>query len=257
MDSQVTYHPASREAAADRAQQLALLDTQADVQLVGRLPDGTEVAVERLGPIALAGDRDPWERQPGEDDLPWQAFTVYRDAPAGRRTLTTVYETLNPGRKVGVDAHHAPEPYPTWATHYRWSDRAVAYDIYQDTLFRQYLEGRRLAARVETADLGEAMHRKAAEALAAYNALAYVRVKDKETGETKLVPRSNMTIGELVKLAEIGVKLQRLALGEQDGAGTKVAVGVQVQMVGDEELVEQARAVISARQGHPVTIDQL
>jgi hypothetical protein len=256
MDAQANFHPASREAAADRARQLTLIDAQADVQLVGRLPDGSTVEVERLGPITLAGDRDPWERQPGEHDLQWQAFVVYRDAPAGRRTLTTVYETLNPGRKVGVDAHHAPEPIPTWATQMRWSGRAVAYDIYQDQLYRQYLEGQRLAARVATADLGAEMHEKAAEALAAYDAVAYVRVKDRETGEMKVVQRTNMTISELVKLAEIGVKLQRLALGEQDGDGPRVAVGVMVQ-VGDQELVEQARAVISARQGNPVTIDQL
>jgi len=81
---------------------------------------------------------EPWERQSGETARQFQAFTLYRDAPPGERSITRVAQTLDVSRVlVG-----------RWSAANGWVVRAGAWDSEQDRVKR--------AARVkELEDMGK------------------------------------------------------------------------------------------------------
>jgi len=71
----------------------------------------------------------PWERQPGETDRQFYAFTVYRDAPlsGGRRSLAGVTKVLGRTSSWRVSK---------WSVQNQWVPRALAWDDEQDRVWR-------------------------------------------------------------------------------------------------------------------------
>lgn len=199
--------------------------------------------------VSLATDRELWERQPGEGNKSWVSFCAYRDMPPGERSMAAAF-------RIYVERPTARQANDNWwalRKQWHWAERVVAYDRHMDDLYRKELEARRIQARVETADLGQAMRQKAMEAVAELKAITTtVRKVD---GKRVRVVRSSLSPGQIAQLAKVGVKLERLALGEDSGRGPTAAV--QVNVVTDGRLVEQAEEIIDARKESAIDIDQL
>lgn len=86
-------------------------------------------------PISIAGDRDPWERQPDESELMYARFRVYLEL--GRtRTLTSAAEILT---STGDTSKLTGVYIRSLAHTYRWTQRTGAYDREQDRLERERL----------------------------------------------------------------------------------------------------------------------
>lgn len=108
-------------------------------------------------PLALAADRDPWERQPRETARRYGQFRAYLEI--GRaRTLRKASENL---ALSGAYVRNV-------AAAHRWRERAEAYDVHADQLYDlAWAEARRQAATddAETLDRLAATVRQAAEGL--------------------------------------------------------------------------------------------
>lgn len=210
-----------------------------------------------IGPVQLVVDRDLWERQPSESDMAWEAFSVYRDLDPGERTIKHTYElvsghTLERASTPNGDRVSPSMNFSRYCNEFHWRERVFAYDRYMDDKYRKELEAGRVRARVETADLGRTMRRKAAEALAELQTILYIKQGD------QVVLRNALNASQIVRLAEVGVRLERLALGESDGAsGSLTLIGQQYNIISDTELIDRAKQVIAARQGGAVEISGL
>lgn len=218
------------------------------------MQSGRELIVTEIGPVAFAEDRELWERQPDEGDKHWEMFTLYRDQPQWSRTKKEV------GRLLGLSPGNGTPPVLMQpATFNRWDERVTAYDIHCDARMREELFQRKLRARINTAKIGRRMREKASEALNALNAIVYVHVKDAVTGKTTKERRSALKPSDIARLAEIGVKLERMALGEDDQAmppGSIInmtQINLQTTMT-DEELMESAAQIISAGPGDIIEV---
>lgn len=222
--------------------------------------NGQPVIIEELNTTITeyAEDREMWERQPGEPDNQWLWFTTFRDMDPGIRSLANAYRLATGKEVYWHTSTHWQQARNLWC----WTERVVAYDNYVDAIHRRVLEAARLKIRVETLQLGSAMREKASEALTVLDAVLYRDVKQSD-GTVKREMRSALTPSQIVKLAEVGVKLERLAVGEDDvgdggrfrGVGGTTAVQVNVK-IGDDELVQRAQAIITARQGRaPASIE--
>jgi len=216
-----------------------------------------ELDIVPIGPVQLVTDRDLWERQPGESDMAWEAFVVFRDLDPGKRTIKHTYELVSGHTLERASTPHGDRVVPSmnfgrYCNQFHWRERAFAYDRYMDDKYRKELEASRVKARVETADLGRTMRRKAAEALAELKTILYTRGPN---GEITL--KSALTSNQIVKLAEVGVRLERLALGEGDGEGSLVLIGQQYNIISDVELIDRAQQIIAARQGGAAEVSRL
>lgn len=213
------------------------------------------VAVEEIGPARFADDREVWERQPGENDWHWHMFILYRDQASWDRTKKNVARLVKSGGGSGT-----PETIVNLASMFRWDERVMAFDRSEDNRMREELYQRKLTARIETARVGRKMREKSLEALDVLDAIVYKQVKDPETGEVKRIMRSALSPSDIVKLADVGVKLERLALGEDEMAlppgATINLTQINTQLVGmsDEELVANARKIIGPGTGDIVTV---
>lgn len=229
---------------------------EATVQPKLKAPDPP--TIEPCGPITLATDRDLWERQGSESDKAWGAFVVFRDLPPRERTLPRMYFEIT-GKRIGQGAaQKVSMHYQRYRARYKWDDRVAAYDRHMDDIWLKELEGQRVRARIETVDLGRALRQKAAEALQELRSVVYVtKTVD---GQKVQVPRSSLSATQIVRLAEVGVKLERMALGEDDGEGglhSLTLVNVEQMNVGDDELLKQAQQIITARARDVTPTDQL
>lgn len=195
-----------------------------------------DVLVTPAGPQPFAADRDSWERQPEETDFEWHLFILWRDLEPRRRTYREVHRLHN-GLPEGTDLSNSSVRYiQETSQKWRWRDRVNDYDRHIDEKIREELEGRRMQARLQTADLGREMKQKALIAVQSLESVITVE----EGGE--LVLRSRLSPSEIGTLARIGAELESAALG--DGAvhgGTMFAVQVNV---GDTTLTEKARKIL-------------
>lgn len=209
---------------------------------------GKEYAIVAIGPIVFADDCEVWERQVEETDKHWEMFTLFRDQDPWSRTKVAV------ARGLGLDAGNGTPPAINKpATKNRWNERVIAYDAYCDKRMREELFQRKLSARIKTAQIGRRMREKAAEALIALRPIIYVAIKDPETGAITHEKRSALKPGDIAKLAEIGVKLERMALGEDDTPMLPAAsinlTQINITTMTDEELLASASKIISAGEG--------
>jgi len=146
-------------------------------------------------PIDLTEDgRKPWERQGAESEKRFAQFAAFRDQGAAR-TLAQTAKTLA----------LAPSYVRNCAVHYRWQERADAWDREQARLFAARMAAdRRTAARTHIA-LGSVMFGKIRERLASLDA-------------------RTMTATETARMAEVALKLHLSGLGLPDST---------VQVIGD------------------------
>jgi len=193
----------------ERARINALADF-AEEPVEQTLPSGEVVSVAVIPRyLRFAEDREIWERQPGETDLAWRAFEVYRAASPHNRTYIQTSRTLHDlvdGTYISTKATAG------WASRYRWDERIQAFDNYIGQQELAMLIKERVRARKETAELGRGLRLKAMESLNALTAVLYRTFTDPETGEVTRELRSSLTPNEIARLADTGAKIERLAL---------------------------------------------
>jgi hypothetical protein len=203
------------------------------------LPRRQREQLARCESIELADDREVWERQPDETDAAWAVFRAYRDLPPERRSQDAALELS------GINISRGP--IMNFSRVFRWVDRAAAYDHHIDKHLQQQLAARRIRARVEAANVGQVLRERAAEALNELKTIVTEEVMG-DDGELRTIVRSALSPNEIARLAEIGVKLERQALGlDQEGGGVQVGVQVNVQR-NDGDLFARAQEIISSQQ---------
>jgi hypothetical protein len=154
-------------------------------------------------------------KQPFETDLEYQRFRQYLDLPAGERTMMRTAEIIGTTRNTVAN----------WAAELRWIERAQAFQDEADRHAAMRLQQRAIRARVEQADLGQAMRQMAAKGLARWteNDAAPTDAKD------------------IATLATAGTKIERDALQLVNKTEAEVTVNVQAT-----ELDDDARAALRA-----------
>lgn len=135
--------------------------------------------------------RDPlFERQHRESSAAWQAFVLYRDDESGRSI-----------RKVGQELGKSEALISRWSSHWKWTVRVQAYEAEKDR--------ERLAlAKKSRIDAIERQLKLASDLLTIVGAHVKDKLERIAAGE---LPLSAL---EIVRWLEIGVKIERLALGE-------------------------------------------
>jgi hypothetical protein len=174
-------------------------------------------------PVRPGYVRKLWDRVEGETSKAYEAFCLYRDI-GSERNFTMVAEQC--GSSVF-----------DWKERFNWLDRAIAYDDWMEERTRRENEQQRLEMAKRQAALGKRMQEKAKLAL-------------------ETVPIE--TIGDVARLVDVGVKVERLALGETtenvqekqvqivwQGAAPKWAPG---QQVGPVSTVGNAKELPEAAQ---------
>jgi hypothetical protein len=128
---------------------------------------------------------EPWERQPGESVKAFAAFAFYRDLGPGERSTARVRQKYGKNKRL-IDR---------WSSAYDWVKRCAAWDSEVDRQAREAAKKEVLKARKNHARMGAEMVAKAARALMALS-------------------DGDITAADITRMADIGAKLERLALGD-------------------------------------------
>lgn len=126
----------------------------------------------------------PWDRQPGENAKPFEAFVIYRDLGPGR-SLPQVAE------KLGKSATLIER----WSAANDWVKRATAWDAEQDRIARQE-------------QLDEIVKMRKRHAKIAEKAL------DKVSQALDMVDPEHLSNADISRLMETASKLERLSRGD-------------------------------------------
>lgn len=183
-----------------------------------------------------------WEKLPAENIDQYAKFCAYRDMAykggaeavdeKGRITYTRRTEKRSL-RRLATELNLAnSRPLELLSVKFEWQARCEAYDIDLDRRARQAQEEAVIKMREDHALLGAQMIRKALSRLLK-------------------MPEDEISAGDLVRLADVGVKIERLSRGEstenQSVSGklahegtVKVAVETQANLkdLSDEELAQ-------------------
>ena len=183
----------------------------------------TDLAVSRSSMV------EEWERQPGEPQRAFKAFVLYRDDEDERR-VTKVRDVF------GFAASNAT--LLRWATEWRWSDRANAYD--------RYLDRRKWLARAEEIEAAERLQVQIGHELQEKGHL-FVQ----ENLDTPEKRASNLTTPGAVTLVRTGTALVREGLGmDKDQAASETNIQINVLDAGTKanlfDKIEAMAANISA-----------
>ena len=162
----------------------------------------------------------PWERQPKETDVAFEAFTVYRDMGADR-SYVKVSQKLGKSRTI-IDR---------WGRTHGWAVRIEAWTAEQDRIMRDELIKGVTAMRKNHTNIAAAMLTKALDAL-------------------EMIPADDMTMQDIARAVDVAAKLERLSRGEatertegQTELTGKLAVAVDpFEGLTTEELREYIRA---------------
>lgn len=201
--------------------------------------------VGSLMPVPEAPARDvtgrrrvePWEQQPRETAQYFRYFMMYLTMDRLDRSLVDAYR-IGHGHQI-TDTHIIPPPswYPV-ARRWKWEDRALAYDREQDRVFLKRFEKRRQTSLLEIADLGEMFRKKAA--LAAKLITTVTQSLGVHDGREVMVMKADLTPDQIVRLAECGVKLEQLALGNPTERTAHQFNDDALKNMTDEQLAEVA-----------------
>ena len=146
-------------------------------------------------------EHNPWDQLPEESTKAFHAFALFRDTGWER----SVGKVVNQCRK-------SPSLIYRWSAAYRWSDRAQAWDEFQDQLGQAQAVRTRMEMNKVTLTIAQTMQTKAMDG---YLALETVRkVKDAVTGDEKL--QLAIKPGELLRILESSYKLSKDLLGKSD-----------------------------------------
>ena len=132
----------------------------------------------------------PWERIPGETPREYQKFCAYRDMNTADRPIRT-RSLPKLAKEIGFSLDHLKK----LSAKNNWVERAAAYDSYLEELAREQNEAEIIKMRKNHALLASQMITKAAKRLLT-------------------MPEEEITAADLVRLVDVGVKIERLSRGE-------------------------------------------
>lgn len=159
-----------------------------------------------------AKGRDVWERLPGETPMGFEAFKHFRELGTGR-SLTKL-----------VEAHgHSINSVKGWSKNWAWQVRARAWDDEQDRLRDVWLQNERKKAVERHVRISQALSSKALQALASLDP-------------------TKMNATEVIRWAEVSVKMEREALGFKDRLEISVTPSEAIETMSPQET--QARMMV-------------
>jgi len=164
-------------------------------------------------PVQFDLDRDVWERQPRESDKAWAAFCYYRDMEP-RST-----------RKAAVALGKSGSMVSQWSHRWRWQDRIRAWDNHLNGIYQAEREKAQKEMAKNHIKLAKGVQAKVAQRL------------------QSLQPQ-DISAGEMGRLLDVAVKIERLASGvptehtktEVEGqVNIKHEYGVAARIFADDE----------------------
>lgn len=183
-------------------------------------------------------DREIWERQPWESDFQFEIFTIYRDLPPMRRSLSEALRQYKKDIPDDVNNKDIDQvAIVRVSQHNLWVERVESYSMYIDDKLRGALEEERIRTRIEYLDLGREMREKASQAIKVMQATVY---DEDGTERVLLSPR------QIIDLARAAKDFEQFALlmEDQQQAGPTV----NIMNISDSALVAKAREVLDARE---------
>lgn len=154
---------------------------------------------DSISPLTIAESRvnaAVWDRLPGETDAPWRYFQRFRDLPPDDRTIRGFASMMGVSEAL----------LNKFKSKFKWRERVAAFDAHINNLQVE----RSMVARLE-------MHKRHAAA-----GRSMLRVADRRI--SRLLPEE-LEVADAVKLAKVGVEIERLARGESEaGPGVSVAI---------------------------------
>lgn len=153
---------------------------------------------ENLSKRPDAGWAEPlWDRQTGESARAFAAFAMYRDLGPARST-----------GKAATTTGKTSRTFEEWCTTWGWVERAAAWDDNADRLQRERNLIEQQEARAEMLrdhlSVGKAFVQVAAMGLQQYDGT--------QPGAVKRIEK--LSAGDLARMADTGVKIERLSRGE-------------------------------------------
>lgn len=134
----------------------------------------------------------PWERQMGEPEKAFAAFTRYRDTPAKDRSLRKCVLA-----EYGVVTRAKLAYWEKWSRDWRWQFRVAAWSDEQD----------RLAREAQLAEI-KAMNRRHIQMA--------LSLQSKGAEKLQKLTADDLTPADMLRLLTEAVKLERIARGEPD-----------------------------------------
>jgi hypothetical protein len=152
-----------------------------------------------------------WEQQEREDGHQYEQFQTFLLMPRAERSIKGAWLKYNATHGV-ESAREGPNSTFYFRTReWRWEERALAYDRHEDQVLLRRLQERKLKSLVETADLGEMLRKKAMTAARMLSAVTQsVGTHD---GREVMIMAVNLTPDQIVRMSDIGTKIEQLALG--------------------------------------------
>lgn len=154
---------------------------------------------------------DPWDQQPDEPDLHYGRFaTFYLRQDRLERTVKEAHKRYVASQPPGADLVGL-EAFYDGSRAWKWVERARAFDKVVDQRIQAQLEHRRLTSALETADLGRELRTKASQAAKMLQPIR--RELGMQDGREIVILASSLTPEQIVRMADIGVKIEQLAVG--------------------------------------------
>ena len=138
-----------------------------------------------------------WFRQKGESRKAYEAFAVYRDLGIGRSLP-----------KVATHLGKSLELMKRWSARHEWVDRAAAFDANEDFEHMVAMREQRLKQRINDAKLARL-------------------IKQKVVDRMNNLDASELTPKQLIQWFEVGVKIERLCLGDSTQASDTMTMHAQ------------------------------
>lgn len=173
-----------------------------------------------------------WERRKdlNEGEQAYNHFCKYRDM---KRPLPRSKRTIN---QVAKETGKSPKYLESLSVRFQWVARVQAYDDYMNEKVREEQEADIIRMRKVHAQIAQSMVTKAAKRLLT-------------------IPDEELSVSDIVKMVDIGVKIERLSRGEptestevqgelkqqHGGTITTVEAPVDLTKLSDEELDEFER----------------
>lgn len=135
-------------------------------------------------------EKNIWDRIPGETPREYQKFCAYRDMNTADKPIRT--RSLGKlAKEIGFSLDHLKK----LSVKNDWVSRCAAYDEHLDRMAREQSEAEIMEMRKNHALLASQMIKKAAKRLLT-------------------IPEEEITATDIVRLVDVGVKIERLSRGE-------------------------------------------
>lgn len=133
----------------------------------------------------------PWERQVKETPSEYARFCIYRDMDTKEKMGVRTRSLAQAAKEIGLSLVHLK----TISAKNNWVSRCAEYDAYIEEKTRAQNEAEIIEMRKNHALLASQMIKKAAKRLLS-------------------IPEDEITASDLVRLVDVGVKIERLSRGE-------------------------------------------